>query len=368
MALVRPTLLPVVAFDATQEQTFTFTVQGSSAQVVANQLIIRNQDTNDIVYQEKQETFTYKHVVNADELENGTYYNAVVSTFDANGNESPTSIPIQFWCYTTPTLTFTNLPTGNIITNASFNFEFTYNQVENEPLNNYTINLYNSFQSIISTSGVQYTNSTTVPFTSSYLFSGFDNSTTYYVQVEGITLEGTSVSTPLQQVTVQYIRPDTFALLQLTNNCNEGYITIQSNISLIEGISNPDPPTYINDEEIDLTDEGSWVQWNDGYSITGDMLARLWFRNPNPYSQILQFSNTSGQTIKMNYMLGYENVNSTTMGAYIEVYVSSSTATNMSYYIFSNYVTPLDDTDVYTVYLTRVNNIYQVQLLTPTTT
>lgn len=368
MALVRPTLLPVAAFDATQQQTFTFTVQGSSAQVVANQLTIRDQDTNDIVYQEKQETFTYTHVVNAEELTNGTYYNAVVSTFDASGNESPTSIPIQFWCYTAPTLTFTNLPTSNIITNASFNFEFTYTQNENEPLNSYVVNLYNSFQTQIATSGTQYTNSTTVPFSGSYLFSGFDNAAIYYVQVIGTTTEGTVVSTPLQQITVQYIRPDTFTLVQLTNNCDEGYITIQSNIILIEGTSNPDPPTYINNQEVDLTEEGSWVQWNQGYSITGDMLTRVWFRNPTPYSQILQFSNISGQTISMRYMLGYENVESDEMGAYIEIYVSSATGENMSYYIFSNYVTPLDDTEAYTVYLTRVNNIYQVQLLTPTTT
>ena len=367
MALVRPTLLPVVAFDATQQQTFTFTVQGSSAQVVANQLTIRDQDTNDIVYQEKQETFTYTHIVNADKLTNGTYYNAVVSTFDASGNESATSVPIQFWCYTTPVLSFTNLPTSNIIPNASFNFEFSYTQNENEPLNSYVVNLYNSFQTQISTSGTQYTNSTTVPFNGNYLFSGFDNATIYYIQVTGTTTEGTVISTPLQQITVQYIRPDTFALIQLTNNCDEGYITIQSNIVLIEGSSNPDPPTYINGQEVDLTQEGDWVEWNQGYSITGDMLTRMWFRNPTPYSQILQFSNTSGQTITVNYMLGYENVDSSTMGAYMEVYVNSNNNADLAYYIFSNYVTPLDGTDVYTVYLTRMNNVYQIQLLTPTT-
>lgn len=367
MALVTPTLLPMVAFDATQQATFTFTVQGSSTQVVANQLIIRDQDTNDIVYQEKQETFTYTHVVNADELTNGTYYNAVVSTFDAYDNESQASVPIQFWCYTTPTLEFTNIPSSNIVANASFNFEFTYDQNENEPLNSYVVNLYNSFQTQISTSGTQYTNSTTVPFNGSYLFSGFDNATVYYIQVVGTTVEGTVVSTPMQQFTVQYIRPDTFTLVQLTNNCDEGYITIQSNIVLIEGESNPDPPTYIDNQEVNLTDEGSYVQWNQGYSITGDMLTRMWFRDPNPYTQILQFSNTSGQIIKVNYMLGYENVEATSMSAYVEVYVNSA-GSGLEYYVFSNYVTPLTSMDVYTLYLTRVNNVYQVQLLTPTTT
>lgn len=364
MALVTPTLLPMVAFDATQQATFTFTVQGSSAQVVANQLTIREQDTNDIVYQEKQETFTYTHVVNADELTNGTYYNATISTFDTNDNQSQESVPIQFWCYTTPTLQFTNIPSSGIITNSSFNFQFTYTQIENEPINSYVVNLFNSSQVQIATSGVQYATTGTPPYSGSYTFTGFENNTVYYVQVTATTTEGTIISTGLQQFTVQYTRPDLFTLVQLTNNCDEGYVTITSNIILIEGSSNPNPPTYINNQEVDLTDEGSWVQWNEGFSITGDMMARVWFRNPNEYSTLVQFSNTNGQTIKLNFMLGYENVDSTDMEAYIEAYVES--AAGYSYYIYSNYVTPLADTADYVVYLTRVNDIYSLQLLTTT--
>lgn len=363
MALTRPTLLTQVAFDATQQQTFTFVVTGTSSQVVANQLTIRNQETNDIVYQEKQETFKYEHIVNADELTNGTYYNAVISVFDADDNESPTSIPIQFWCYSTPTLTLTNIPSTNIVTNSSFTFEFNYTQAENEPINSYTFNLFNSSQVQISTSGLQYASNGTPSFTGSYAFTGFENNTVYYIQVTATTLEGTIISTPLQQFTVEYIRPDLFTLVQLVNNCDEGYITITSNIILIEGSSNPDPPVYINNQEVDLTEEGSWVSWDNGFNISGNMLARSWFRNPNPYTTLIQFSNTSGQIIKINYMLGYKNIDSTDLEAYVEMYVES--VSGMPYYIYSNYVTPLEDTEYYTLYLTRINNIYSLQLLTP---
>ena len=364
MALTRPTLLTMVAFDATQEQIFSFAVTGTSAQIVANQLTIRDNNTNDIVYQEKQETFKYEHIVNANKLTNGTYYNAVVSVFDANGNESPTSIPIQFWCYTEPVIQFTNIPTNGIITNASFNFQFTYTQTENEPLNSYVMNLYNSSQVQISTSGAQYTDNGTPPYNSSYTFTGFENNTVYYIQLTGTTTEGTIVNTILQQFTVQYIRPDLFTLVQLSNNCDEGYITIASNIILIEGTSSPDPPTYINNQEIDLTESDSYVEWNQGFSVTGDMLSRLWFRNPNPYTTIAQFSNTNGQIIRLNYMLGYENSSSTELQSYVELYVQS--IDGMDYYIFSNYVPTLSATEQYVVYLTRVNNIYSLQLLTNT--
>lgn len=364
MALTRPTLLSMAAFDATKQQIFNFVVTGTSAQIVANQLTIRNNDTNDIVYQEKQESFKYEHIVNANELTNGTYYNATISVFDADGNESPTSIPVQFWCYTEPVIQFTNIPTSGIVTNASFNFQFSYTQTENEPLNSYVMNLYNSSQVQISTSGIQYADNGTPPYNGSYTFTGFENNTTYYVQITATTTEGTIISTGLQQFTVQYTRPDLFTLVQLFNNCDEGYVTITSNIILIEGSSNPDPPTYINNQEVDLTADGSWVQWNDGFSITGDMMARAWFRNPNEYSTLVQFSNTNGQTIKLNFMLGYENVDSTDMEAYIEAYIES--ATGYSYYIYSNYVTPLEDTSDYVVYVTRINNIYSLQLLTTT--
>lgn len=360
MSLTRPTLIAVPSFDATQPYTFTFTAQSGSAQIFANQLTIRTQSDNTVVYDKKQETFKYEHVVNANELTNGTYYNAVVSVFDADDNQSPTSIPIQFWCYSTPSLTFTNIPANNIITNASFNFTFTYNQAEGEAINSYVVNLYNAFQTQIATSGIVYVQTGTPPYNGNYLFAGFEDNTVYYIEVVATTVNGAIISTGQTQFTVNYSQPDLFTLVQLTNNCEEGYITLQSNIALIEGTSNPDPPTYINDQEVDLTENGSWVEWNDGYSVSGDFLARLWFRSPNPYTQILQFSNAQGQTITMNYMLGYENVNAPDLQSYIEVYVQS--IDGMEYYIFSNYIDTLPDTSYYNVWLTRVNNIYQLQI------
>lgn len=366
MALLRPILNPTVAFDADNQHTFTFSTTGSSSQIVANMLTIRNNETNDIVYQEKQETFKYEHIVNAEELTNGVYYNATVVVYDADDNASPESIPIQFWCYTTPTLTFTNVPTGNIITNPSFTFEFTYTQAENEAINSYTVILYNSSQIPISTSDVQYAIEGTPPYNGSYTFTGFENSTVYYIEVSGATVEGTLISTGLQQFTVQYTKPDLFTLVELNNNCDEGYITLISHIVLIVGESNPDPPKYINNQEVDVTGNGEYVEWNQGFNISGDILAGLWFRNPNDYSTIAQFSNIMGQQFTLRYMLGYENLEATDLEAYMELEVSSYSGAH--YFIYSNYIAPIDEStgDHYVVYLRRIDNIYQLQLLTAT--
>ena len=360
VTLTRPTLLGVPAFDATKEQIFTFAVQGATAQVVANKLIIRKQDDNTTVYEAKQESFKYQHNVAANKLTNNTYYSATVIIYDAEGNESPESLPIQFWCYTQPTITITNMPIDRVIQNSTYNFAFTYEQAEGEKLNTYIVNLYNSFDTLISTSGLQYVIDGSQPFNSTYLVAGFENATSYRIEIVGTTINNTVVSTGRLEFTVQYVRPDLFTLIELFNNCDKGYISLRSNIALIEGESNPDPPIYIDDSEVDLTNPDHWVKWESGYSITGDFLARLWFRKPTHYAQILKFMNVSGQNIVVRYMQGYESIDVDYQQAYVEIEVTS--LEGYPYYIFSNYIDILPETQYYNLWLTRVNNIYQLQL------
>lgn len=361
MALSKPILLNQVAFDATVEHIFQFSVSGVSAQIVSNKLTIRDNSTNAIVYDKKQDTFRYEHILPEGTLTNGKYYNAVITVFDNKGTESPASIPIQFWCYSTPTVEFTNIPQSGVIDNASFNFQFSYNQSEGERLNSYVLLIYNIEGTVISTSGVKYAEDGTPPFSSSYLFSGFENNTVYFIDLVVTTIEGTIISTGKRQISVKYIRPDLFTLVELKNNCDEGYITIKSNIILIEGESNPDPPVYIDGQELDLTQNGSWAEWNKGFNISGDMLSRLWFRNPNPYSTIMEFSNLSGQNITARFMLGFKDVDSQEQQAYVEIYVSSIKET--PYYIFSNFVPVRDNRTQYVLYLKRINNIYSIEIL-----
>ncbi len=360
MSITKPTLIGTSSFDAAQQHIFTFSIQSSTSQIVANKLTIRTQEGNAIVYDERQETFKYEHILAANKLTNGTYYNATITVFNAEGEESSASVPIQFWCYTTPIIEFSNLPANNLITNSTFDFAFTYKQKEGEALNSYVVNLYNAFHSLISTSEESYVVNGVPPYTGNYLFAGFEDNTTYYIEIIASTINGAVVTTGQVQITVKYSRPDLFTLIELKNNCDEGYITLKSNIILIEGESNPSPPEYIDGKEVDLTNPDSWVEWHEGYSITGDFLTRLWFRNPNANSQILKFSNAQGQTITLNYMQGYENVNSQDIESYVEIYVKS--VDGLEYYIYSNFIPTLADTEYYNVWLTRENNLYKLQL------
>lgn len=357
MALTTPTLLPVVAWDATQEFTFYFNVVGGS-RVVGNRLTIRNNATNEVVYQETQTTFKYEHIVPADTLTNGVYYNATLATIDSDSNLSDESTPIQFWCYSTPSIAFTNIPSSGVIGDASFSFEFEYDQDEGELLNTYTMNLYNSFGTLLATSGAIGAIDGTPPFSGSYMFSGLEDKTIYFVDLVAITINGTTVTTSREEFEVRYTFPDIFTLIELNNNCEEGYITITSNVRLIEGEVVPPPAVYIDDKELDLRSGSNY--WQSGYTLNGDLIMRVWFREPTPYSEIVRLSNADGQSISLKFMQGYENNEATEMEAYMSLTVNA--LDGVSYYIESNFVPIQTSADYYNIWMRRVDNVYQLEL------
>ena len=300
MALTTPILYSVPAFDAQNSFVFQFASIGGN-QVVANTLTIKNNATLTTVYSATQTTFKFEHTLPANTLTNGTYYQATLTTKDAQGNESNASAPIQFYCYSQPSFEISNMPTGNVVTNSSYAFAVTYNQAQGETLNAYVFNLYSASGALISTSNTMYNTDTSLPLNISYLFSGFEDNASYSIEVTGVTANGTQITTGRISFTTNYTSPETFSDLLLANNCKGGYITIKSNVIGIDGVSNPETPVYINDEEIDLRNVGSYVEWREGYTVSGDWTMRLWGRDYTPNSEIFRFSNTKGDIITINY-------------------------------------------------------------------
>lgn len=300
MALTTPILYSVPAFDAQNSFVFQFASIGGS-QVVANTLTIKNNATLATVYSETQTTFKFEHILPANTLTNGSYYQATLTTKDAQGNISNASAPIQFYCYSQPMFEISNMPVSNVITNSSYAFNVTYNQAQGEILNAYVFNLYSASGALISTSNTMYNTATSLPLNISYLFSGFEDNASYSIEVTGVTANGTQITTGRISFTTNYTNPETFSDLILTNNCKGGYITIKSNVIGIDGVSNPEMPTYIDNKEIDLTDTGSYVKWIEGYRINDDWTMRLWGRDFTPNSEIFRFSNTDGDIITIEY-------------------------------------------------------------------
>ena len=140
MALTTPILYNVPAFDSSQAQIFAFNSLGGN-QVTGSTLTIKNNITLQTVYSQTQISYRFEHILPANTLVNGTYYQATLTTRDASGNESSPSAAIQFYCYTQPNFEISNMPSGNVITNSSYAFTVTYNQAQGEILNAYVFKL-----------------------------------------------------------------------------------------------------------------------------------------------------------------------------------------------------------------------------------
>ena len=354
MALTKPILYSISAFDATEQCVFNFDVVGGD-QVVKNKLIITNQSNNTVVYEDIQTTFAFRHILPANTLSNGEYYSAVVITYNIDDEESAPSSGIQFYCFTTPTFAFNNIPSNHIINNASYNFSVRYNQSEDEMLNSYIFKLYNSERELLKSSGELYVGGTArLPILVNYLFSGMSNNTIYYIQALGETIHGITIDTGLILINIKYATPNIFSIVELNNNCEGGYITVRSNLMNIEGESNPDPPIYVDDNTaVDVTGEGDFVAWNSGYEINGDFTASLWGHDFNNNSTII--SMTDGyQVLRVRYWKDENDFN------YAELIVEENFGDSY-YYIYSDpiFVYPNDQLQIW---FRRIGYLYEIGL------
>jgi hypothetical protein len=353
MALTRPILYSVPAFDATNQYTFSFNVIGGD-QVVKNQLTIIDQSNNQIVYQQQQITFAFTHTLNANTLVNGKYYSASLITYNSSNESSSPSVSIQFYCYTNPSFNFNNMPVTNVITNSNYVFEVSYNQNEGELLNNYTFNLYDAQRNLLSTSGMMYTSGVSnLPLIVFYQFSGLQDNTFYFVQATGQTLQGTQISTGFIGFSVSYVEPSVFSVINLTNNCQGGYIIIRSNLSDIPGTSNPSPPLYIDENTaVDVTENGSYIIWDKGFSLYSDFTASLWGREFTENSNIITLSSNSGGELTINYRKDENGL------FYAELFVKEN---NVIYYLYTNSIV-VNESDSLQIWLRRISGIYEIGL------
>lgn len=357
MALTTPILLSIPAFDATSQQIFTFTVSGGD-QVVANRLIIRNATTFAKVYDQKVTQFTLSHTLPANTLTNGGYYQATITTYNAAGNASSESAPIQFYCYTAPTFAFNNLPDNNIVTNNSFNFSVTYNQAQLEALNTYTFTLYDAQGVEISSSGTLYVGAiASLPINVNYTFSGFSDNTVYYIQAFGSTVNNTAIQTTRQRITVRYGTPSLFSTIELTNNCDGGYINVASRFVQIGGKSNPSPAIYVdNNTAVDARTDGRYVLFDNGFSIDGDFTAALWGRGFVKNRPIITMSNKSNDdNIVVTYRVDFDD----STKVYADCMVTDG---GVKYYIYTPSIAIPADTDKVQFWIRRIDGLYELKL------
>lgn len=355
MALTTPIVAPVSYFDAAKAHTFTFSIRGGD-QVTGNTITIKNNATLETVYTNAVTTFKLEHTVPAGTLTNGTYYQVIIQTKNAAGDLSNESAPVQFYCYAEPSFGFTNIQAEGTVGNSSYSFNVRYNNVtpnSNEYLNEYVFNLYNAAGTLLSTSSAMYNSNKTLPLDISYLFSGLADKTIYMVECTGVTTGGRELSTGLVEFSTSYTQPSLYSYIYLTNNCQEGYITIECNVVAIIGKTTPDEPVYTDDgTAIDLTGDGASVIWDDGYQITNGNTTRLWGRKFTPNSEIMRFSNVNGDTVALTYR---EDATK----AWYELMVKNIDFT-WAYIIQSEQINKPEDTDMLFAWIRQVGDLYDI--------
>lgn len=285
MALVSPIASQKIAFDATKNEVFYFTSNGGD-QVVKNRLTVRKQSDNSIVYQSIVETFLFQHALPSGTLTNGTYYNYFFNTYNVSDNMSANSNIVAFYCYTTPTITYTNYPITNIINNSSYEFAITYNQTEGELLDYLTYYLYDSNGNEISNSG-ELRSSLTPPLSFTHTFSGFEDGDTYKIQIKARSINGTIITSELKVFTISYFYPELFSQINLENRCQEGVIRVTSNVIAVEGEVNNEPSLFVN--KISDGNEASYIMWNTLYTTPETDIISLWIE---PYMLDLKENGT----------------------------------------------------------------------------
>lgn len=309
-------IYPITPFDVTVGGTIRFSWNGHQA--FKNRCIIRDNQTNDEVYNQIVETFKLEHPINiaVAHMVNGRKYNVYLTVIDKDGVESDIqTVPTPLLCFATPVFKFANCSNGEVITSSSYRFVLDYQQQNGEPLNSWSISIYNKTHDLQTTSGIQYNANDT-----SYTFSGFSNKMEYYVRAEGHTVNGIALDTGYVLVSITYDISNIFSLLEPTNIPELGAIQLRTNITSVDG-STTKPPIYIDDDYIDLTDD--IISFLDGVSIKDNFSVVVKGYNIIPNKPLVTLLSDDRNTIMEVFYRVLKDANMNYIG-YFELKVTSN--------------------------------------------
>ena len=387
MATTKPIALTHNAFDATKDEMFYFTSSGGN-QVFVNTITIRNNSTNVVVYTNTVESYLFQQLVPANTLTNGVYYNYTFQTIGSGegGGYSPISDPVAFYCYSSPTITFTNYPSDNLINSSSYTFNVTYTQTQGELLNSLIYYLYDSNGVELSNSGALYSQ-LTPPLSFTHTFSGFETNGTYKIQVKAVSVNGTITTSELKTFNTSYYFPELYSLLKLDNLCADGIVRATSNVVLVRGTTNVEPTLFFSDimdgnednyikwdewytpdvndtisvwterHMVDLRESGTVLTFESGFSIPSDFQFQTW-QYPIRDGVLAEFKNSTipANHITLTLKSGTPSGESTVKNWF------ELSSTDGELFDYSNYVDAMKTDTKFIVWFKKVGNTYNLLL------
>lgn len=345
MALQTPIIKEIKPFPATEEYTFEFYYNGDN-QAVKNNLVIEDNSDGTVVYDSIIDTFQLSHPVTANTLTNGTEYRCKVRVADVNSNWSSFSEYEVFWVLSDPIITIDTIDENNKVYNQTVNFSSTYSQSEGELLESYRYILYDSNKNIIESFPEQFSDGSTAL---TQEITGLDNGYLYYLEVKTLSVNGQEGTSGLIQFTPQYLTPKLSATLTVENKKEQGAIRLTSQIVQLIGQIDSGTVSYVNDEEIDLTN--GEVSFQDGFNMSGsDFILKLWFKDIPDNVVFLKLVANEGYI----ELIKYNNC--------IHAFKQNYNSTNKAHFV-SNQLTMNAGTP-YMLYMKQINQLIGLSLQT----
>ena len=272
--------------DSTKDNLIEFDVNGGD-QVVGNRITIYIEGTNKIAFQETINNFEFNHIIPKNALTNGQKYTIVIQTKNIDNQLSEISDMVSLKCYSEIVLTINNITDGKI-KNQNEIFKATYSQAEGATLNSYMWKFYDSSKNLLYSSGELFDDKL------EYSTTGWNNNENYYVELITITTDYYEKSTGLIPFTAQYLQPILNNVIAAENNKDKARIEINAHVIQIMGhMEDGKIPTYINDEEIDLSD-GSKILYSDLLILENhNWTLQIWLRDldENEHFMSVNFDN-----------------------------------------------------------------------------
>ena len=350
MALTKPQLYieSSYAFDATYEREFKYLWSSGNNQSVANTLIIRDNETNTIVYNTKQETLLLKHILPANTLQNGKTYNVCIQVFDRDNNASELSDTLIFKCYTTPTISL-NIANEQVIRSSSYLFTVSYSQLEGEELQYYSLELYDGNKQRLYNTGARYNIEAGITLTD------FIDNTSYYVKAYGQTINHMEIETDLILFHVEYITPELYSYMIVENRELYGDIQFTSFLVSIEGKGINGEPTFINNEYID-TVNGVAIKFDENFNFSNGII-NLVGKNFTVNQPFLIMKNNTYHTMTFTWKYGTYKQENDIEKWYVEL---KCTDNKVITYHISNLILPPSNEQLLDIQIKIVNNYINI--------
>lgn len=286
---MQASIYKILPFDATIGTTIKFSWNGN--QVFKNRCIIKQNDTGEVIYDNTIDSFKLKHTLDLAKasLINGERYNAFLTVFDKDGNESDIQqLGAAFICLKTPVFKFVDLVDNQSISSSSYEFILEYAQENNELLDSWSISIYTKSHTLLSSSGIKYDTENL-----KYIISGFTNKNEYIVRAVGQTVNGFALDTGDINISISYSTNSIFSKLEPTNIREIGAIQVKANIISSEGHLKKEPAIYIDNEYLDLRD--NTVTYSEGFLFDGDFSIAILCYGLEPNKELLRLYDETGR-------------------------------------------------------------------------